>query len=113
MREIDPFGSIRLAVGGQGGIPAGVTAVAMNLTVTNSTQCGYITGTAGQSWPLASTVDFVAGQTVPNMAILPVAADGRVDFYNGSPGTTGLIADVTACFVKTPSADTSRSTPPA
>lgn len=105
VRKIDPFGSIRLAVGGQGGIPAGVTAVAMNLTATNPTQSGYITGhPAGQPRPLASTVNFVAGQTVPNMAILPVAADGRVDFYNGSPGTTDLIADVTAYFVKAPSA---------
>ena len=42
------------------------------------------TPTAGL--PLASNLNFVAGQTIPNLVVAPVGADGKVDFYNGSSG---------------------------
>ncbi|MGI8761621.1 MAG: carboxypeptidase regulatory-like domain-containing protein [Jatrophihabitantaceae bacterium] len=63
---------------------------------------------AGQSRPTASNLNFVQGQTVPNLVVAPVGAGGVVDLYNGSAGTVQLVADVSGYFVGTP-ADT---TPP-
>ncbi|WP_133794182.1 PKD domain-containing protein [Actinokineospora alba] len=100
--KIKPYSGIRLAVAGQGGIPAGVTAVAMNVAVTDPTTSGHIIAyPSGAARPLASTLNFVAGQTVPNMAILPVGPDGAVEFYNAAAGTVHLIADVTGYFART------------
>lgn len=100
--KVAPNSTTRLALAGQAGIPAGVTAVAMNVTVTEPTTSGYITAyPSGVARPLASTLNFVPGQTVPNMTIIPVGADGAVEFYNGSSGTVHLVADVTGYFART------------
>ena len=94
-------GTIGLQVTGRGGIPsAGVKAVAVNLTVTGPTRGGYLTGyPAGAAKPVASSVNFVAGQTVPNLAVVPVGADGQILLFNGSPGQTQVIADVQGYFL--------------
>jgi hypothetical protein len=44
-------------------------------------------------------VNFVAGQTVPNMAIVKVGADGKVILKVTSAGSVHLIADVYGYFV--------------
>lgn len=103
--QVAPYSSIRLAVGGKGAIPAGITAAAMNVTVTQPTAGGYVTvHPSGVARPVASTVNFVPGQTVPSMAVIPVGSDGVVEFYNGSAGSVHLIADVTGYFAKSPQA---------
>lgn len=91
-------------------IPSNITAVVLNLTVTRPTSGGYLTAypnedPAGtpQPRPLSSNVNFNAGQTVPNLAIVPVGADGVVDLYNGSAGTTDVVADATGYFTQTTS----------
>jgi len=93
-------GAQPVAIEGVGSIPAtGVTAVAVNITVTNTKTGGYITGYAdGEARPGTSNLDFSAGQTVPNMAIVPVGADGKIELYNGSGGTVDLIADVAGYY---------------
>jgi hypothetical protein len=89
---------------GNGGIPADVTAVVLNVTVTDPTAAGFVTVYGdGSPRPATSNVNFVKGQTVPNQVIAPVGADGKVDFYNGSTGSTDLIADVAGYFTQTPS----------
>ena len=97
---------------GNGGIPAGVTAVVLNVTATEPTAAGFITVYGdGSARPGSSNVNFVKGQTVPNQVIAPVGADGKVDFYNDSTGTTELIADVAGYFTATPSSGYSALTP--
>ncbi len=93
-------GAQPVAIEGVGSIPAaGVTAVALNITVTNAKAGGYVTAFAdGTSRPTASNLNFSAGQTVPNMAIVPIGSDGKIDLYNGSGGTTDLIADVAGYY---------------
>ncbi|HZP52441.1 PKD domain-containing protein [Actinocrinis sp.] len=93
-------GNQAVTIEGTGSIPAtGVTAVAVNITVTNAKGGGYITAYAdGTTRPTTSNLDFSAGQTVPNMAIVPVGADGKIELYNGSGGTTDLIADVAGYY---------------
>jgi hypothetical protein len=97
---------------GNGGIPADVTAVVLNVTVTEPTAAGdIIVYGDGSPRPGTSNVNFVKGQTVPNQVIAPVGADGKVDFYNASTGSTDLIADVAGYFTQTSSSGYSALTP--
>ncbi|MFI1286806.1 hypothetical protein ACH4U5_39715 [Streptomyces sp. NPDC020858] len=99
---VGAYGTTRVKVGGNSGIPAGATAVALNVTVTNARSGGHITAyPSGTEQPKTSNVNFVAGQTVPNMTIVPVGADGYVELVNRSYGDVDLIADVTGYFTRT------------
>ena len=93
---VGPGGTVRLQVGGRGGVPTtAVSAVVLNVTVVGSTRGGYVTAFAdGTGRPTASNLNFVGGQTVANLVVVPVAPNGRVDLYNGSAGSTHLLADV-------------------
>ena len=97
-------GTVAVKVTGQGGVPAtGVSAVVLNVTVTEPTAGGFITGYAsGSPRPLASNLNFTAGQTVPNLVVAPVGADGDVVLYNGSPGTVHLLADLSGYYLAGP-----------
>jgi hypothetical protein len=79
-------------------VPAGTTAVVLNLTVTRPTEHGYLTAypDAG-AMPGVSNLNFSAGETVANLAVVPVT-DGKVDFYNGSGGTVQVVADLEGSF---------------
>ncbi|MBZ9598770.1 N-acetylmuramoyl-L-alanine amidase [Streptomyces erythrochromogenes] len=46
----------------------------------------------------ASNLNFTAGQTIPNLVIVPVV-NGRVTFYNNA-GAVDLIADVAGYYTK-------------
>jgi hypothetical protein len=48
------------------------------------------------SKPNASSLNYVAGQTVPNAVIAPVSAQGDVCFYSQAP--VHLLADVNGWF---------------
>ncbi|MDN5775922.1 MAG: DUF1906 domain-containing protein [Humibacillus sp.] len=93
---VAPGGTVHLQVTGRGGVPAsGVSAVVLNVTVTAPTGSGYLTVyDEGAARPRVSNLNFVKGQTVPNLVIAPVGAGGKVALYNGSRGTTSLIADI-------------------
>jgi hypothetical protein len=96
-------GTVHLQVTGRGGVPAtGVSAAVLNVAVVAPTSAGYITVYgAGTTRPGASNLNFVKGQTVPNLVIAPVGAGGVVDLYNGSNGTVQLVADVSGWFMGT------------
>ena len=89
-------GSISVQVTGQGGVPAaGVSAVIVNVTVADPTAAGYITvWPSGAPRQQTSNLNFQAGQNIPNLVIVPVGADGKIQLFNGSGGTVQLIADV-------------------
>jgi Regulator of chromosome condensation (RCC1) repeat len=99
-QKIGPTSSIDLTVTGKGGIPASnVSAVVLNVTVTEGTGSGFITAyPTGSAAPLASNLNFVAGQTVPNLVMVKVGANGQVSFKNGSAGTSHLVVDVAGYF---------------
>ncbi|MGM1064884.1 PKD domain-containing protein [Saccharothrix sp. Mg75] len=104
-RKVAPYSTLRLAIGGRHGVPADVTAVSVNLTVTNATADGHLTAhPAGQARPTASAVDFRAGGTVPGLATVAVGG-GHLDLHNASPGTVDLIADVSGYFTRTAETD--------
>ena len=75
-------------------LAAGTTAVALNLTITGPTTAGALTVyPGGQPLPLASNLNYLAGQTIPNMVLVPLGPGNTVTFYN-SAGTVNVIADV-------------------
>lgn len=92
-------GSVSFRAAGVNGLPADIAAVVVNLTVTEATSFGFITAYAsGAEKPNASNVNYAAGQTVPNLAVVPVGADGRVTVFNTTSGSVQLVADVSAYF---------------
>jgi len=86
---------------GAGGVPlTGVSAVVLNLTVTNTTKGGYLTAyPTGTSQPTASNVNFVAGQTVPNLVVVPVGSDGTIQIYNSADAPVDMLADVAGYYL--------------
>src|SRR5439155_1932349 len=87
--------SMPVQVPGQGGVPAsGVSAVVLNVTATQPSVGGFVTvWPTGVAQPVVSNLNFVAGQTVPNLVVVKVGAGGQVDIYNNH-GTTHVVADV-------------------
>ena len=76
---------------------SGITAVALNLTVTNTVEGGVVTAYPdGTTLPTASNLNYSAGQTVANAAVVPVGSDGKIDLtVTGNSGTsTDVIGDV-------------------
>ncbi|GAA1899348.1 beta strand repeat-containing protein [Lapillicoccus jejuensis] len=96
-------GAVALPVLGRGGVPStGVSAVVLNVTVTAPTGPGYLTVYPGATTrPPASNLNFVAGQTVPNLVVVPVGADGTVAL--GAVGSsTQVVADVAGFVLRDP-----------
>jgi len=80
------------------GLPAAATAVALNVTVTNPTADSYLSvypGGSGQ--PNASNLNYVAGQTIPNMVVVPLGPGGTVTLFNAA-GTVHVIADLVGYY---------------
>lgn len=88
-------GSRVLKVTGRAGVPAsGVDAVVLNVTVTRPTVGGHLTiWPAGQDRPTASNLNYLAGQTVPNLVVAKVGEDGYVEIANAA-GEVDVIVDV-------------------
>lgn len=81
---------LSLPVAGRGGVPAGASAVVLNLTVTAPAAPGYVSAGTGNG----SNLNFSAGQTVSNLAVVPLGADGSVAIRYASVGSGDLVADV-------------------
>ena len=98
---IKPGGILSLTVAGHSGVPAGVTAVVLNVTATNTSSAGFLTVYPdGRTRPLASDLNWTPGKTVPNLVVATVGADGKVDFYNHA-GNTDLVVDLTGYYTAT------------
>jgi hypothetical protein len=80
------------------GLPTGATAVALNVTATNPTTASYLSVyPGGTTRPTASNLNYVAGQTIPNMVLVPVGPGNKVTFYNAA-GTVNIIADLVGYY---------------
>jgi hypothetical protein len=70
----------------------------LNVTATDPTVSSYVTVYPdGQEQPVASNLNFTAGETIPNLVVVPVVADGTVEFYNNS-GFVDLVADLAGYY---------------
>jgi PKD repeat protein len=85
------------------GIPANAKALSVNITVVSPTGSGFLSVYPGNyPLPTASTINFGAGQTRTNNAILPISSDGSGTLA-AQPLVTGagnvqLIVDVNGYF---------------
>ncbi|MFJ4666507.1 PKD domain-containing protein [Kitasatospora purpeofusca] len=104
--RVQPWAETRVKIAGNGGIPEGVTAVALNLTVVDPTGgAGHIIAyPGGEDRPETSNVNYTPGQTVPNLAIVPVGADGYVNLYNRGGAAVDLLADIAGYFTSSEAA---------
>jgi hypothetical protein len=98
-QRLGPSTSLDVQVTGARNVPSSdVSAVVLNVTVTNPTVNGYLTVfPAGVEQPLASNVNFGPGQTIPNRVIVPVGSGGRVTVYN-SHGFSDVVMDVAGWY---------------
>lgn len=89
---------VALTVDGRGGVPgSGVSAVALNVTVTQPVGPGVVTAyPAGQPLPLASNLNYTQAETVANFVVVPVGVGGVVDLW--SSARTQLVADVSGYY---------------
>jgi hypothetical protein len=102
---VGPGGTIALTVAGWGGVPLMTstspvppTAVVLNVTVTNPKAGSYLTlFPDGAALATTSDLNFVAGQTIPNLVVVRLGANGKLDIFN-SAGTTDVIADVVGWY---------------
>ena len=96
-QTLGPNTSLNLTVTG-GSVPSNATAVSLNVTVTNTTDSGYLSVyPAGASRPFVSNLNWVTGETVPNAVIVPVGANGQVTIYNHT-GKTDVVVDLEGYF---------------
>ncbi|MEV8096038.1 N-acetylmuramoyl-L-alanine amidase [Kitasatospora sp. NPDC085879] len=109
--KVGPGGTVPLQVtGGSTGVPASATAVILNVTAVAPSAGSFVTVYPdGQPRPVASNLNFTAGQTVPNLVVVPVV-NGRVNLYNRA-GSVDLLADVSGYYAPDGGAKLTTMTP--
>ena len=83
------------------GIPPTAKAISVNVTVTGATSPGFISLFPGNGIvPATSNINFSAGQTRANNAVVLLATDasGSLAVLNGAAGATHFILDVNGYF---------------
>ncbi|MFL6238237.1 MAG: hypothetical protein ACJ735_01910 [Actinomycetes bacterium] len=87
-------------IAGAGGVPAtGATSVAINLTATRPQAHGYLKAfPTGSGEPVTSNVNFGAGETIANLALVPLSSSGQITVSNHSAGNVHVIIDVQGYF---------------
>ncbi|MEP7114236.1 MAG: hypothetical protein ABI862_13305, partial [Ilumatobacteraceae bacterium] len=100
-----------MKVTGVGGVhPTGATAVVLNVTAADPITSGFVTAwPSGEGQPPVSNLNYVAGQTVPNLVTVKVGANGRVNLFN-SEGYTQVLADVVGYYTAATPSCTGRFT---
>lgn len=93
-----PAGSVtELQVTGSNGVPDDASAAVLNVTVTGAQGDGFVTvWPCGTDKPNASSLNFVAGQTIPNAVIPEIGVGGKVCM--STTAATHLVADVNVFY---------------
>jgi hypothetical protein len=84
---------VTVEVTGRGGVPVGAGAVMLNVTAVRPAASGYLTVyPCDAEPPLASNVNYTAGQVIPNAVLAKVASNGTVCIFTWAD--TDLVVDV-------------------
>jgi hypothetical protein len=89
------------ALAGACGIPASAQALSVNVTVTQPASAGLLALTAADQQPAGtSTINFRAGRTIANNAILRLSGEGSgsIDVLASTLGTVHFLLDVNGYF---------------
>ena len=91
--------TMRLVIAGKNGVPAtGAGAAALNVTATGANLSSFVTiFPAGTPRPIASNLNFVAGETIPNRVVVAIGAGGAIAIYNNT-GSAHIVVDVDGWF---------------
>nr|WP_297423517.1 peroxidase family protein [uncultured Actinotalea sp.] len=87
-------------VGGLHGVPAGASAVVVNVTAIGPTAEGNLRvypdadGSGSSTPPNASTVNYIPGRDIANLAIVDLPENGRITMWSDTAGTVDLAVDV-------------------
>ncbi|MEZ0096248.1 hypothetical protein [Streptacidiphilus sp. EB129] len=95
---LGPDSTLRLAVTGHGGVPAGAIGAVVNLTATQEARPSHLTvWPDGQPRPGTSSLNTNPWSDIAGHVQTRLGPDGAVDIYNHA-GSTQLIADVYGYF---------------
>ena len=89
-------GTYVLPVTNRADVPIGAATVVLNVTAVQPGVGGYLTVYPCGSVPNASNLNFVAGDTIPNLVLARVSGAGNVCFF--SSAQTDLLVDVSGYF---------------
>lgn len=89
---------VEVTVRGRGGVSATATAVVMNVTALNASSLSHLTVyPGGTAAPDASSLNFKAGEVVPNSVTVKIGANGKVALRNNA-GTVDVFTDVNGYY---------------
>jgi len=96
--------SLVVAGGGLSPVPVDATAVVVNVTAVGPTDGSHVdVWPTGTSQPDVSNLNFVAGQTVPNLVKVKVGAGGQISLFNRN-GSVDVLVDVVGYYRADPEA---------
>jgi glucose/arabinose dehydrogenase len=94
---LNPNQTLELQTTGVATVPANADAVVLNMTAVTAGGAGFATvHPCGQPLPEASNLNFVAGQTVPNLVIAKPGTSGKICIYSDT--RIDVLADVAGYF---------------
>jgi hypothetical protein len=95
---IGPNSSINLAVGGHFGVPTQASAIVANATVTQGTAQSFLTiYPEGTTRPMASNLNWVAGQTIANLVTVKLGTSNGITIFNAA-GTVEVVLDLAGFY---------------
>jgi len=96
---VGPGGVVAWQVtGSSSSVPAGASAVVVNIGATDETAASYLTlWSAGQAQPATTNLSFGPSGVLADLAIVALGSGGAVDIYNAS-GSTDVFGDVVGYF---------------
>ena len=80
------------------GVPTGATAVAVNVTATDTTANGFLSVNPAATPPTTSDLNWMAGHTVANLVIAKLSSTGTITIYNNT-GSADVIVDVMGWYM--------------
>jgi len=103
--SLRPFGAMRtgtvsLDARRLGAVPAGAKAIVVNVTAVGPNSVGNLSVHATGPRPSGSSLNYVVGRDIPNLVVVPVAANGTIALTNqqSTVGSTDVVLDVLGYF---------------